>query len=152
MVQREEASVARQCHNEQWGNNEIHHATQRNQCEHPWEWFLPCSPRLEWRHATTEVLLEAVLSVDPCRGYIWRIETAESEWYGLESRRTRTRKRLRWRGPAAIVNNRSILLLERMLYTYKDYNHKCWAEKKYWLWVSRGLTLKMNWLAVNHKS
>jgi hypothetical protein len=33
--------------------------------------------------------------------------------YGRESHGTRTRDRLRWRGPAAIVNDRPVLLSER---------------------------------------
>jgi hypothetical protein len=35
---------------------------------------------------------------------------------------------MRWRGPAAIVNDRLILSSERML--YKDYDRKCSIEKK----------------------
>jgi hypothetical protein len=35
---------------------------------------------------------------------------------------------MRWRGPAAIVNVRRILPLERML--YKDYDRRCSFEKK----------------------
>jgi hypothetical protein len=35
---------------------------------------------------------------------------------------------MRWRGPAAIVNNRPILSSERML--YKDYDHRCSIERK----------------------
>jgi hypothetical protein len=35
---------------------------------------------------------------------------------------------MRWRGPAAIVNDRPILSLEMML--YKDYDPRCSIEKK----------------------
>jgi hypothetical protein len=41
---------------------------------------------------------------------------------------------MRWRGPAAIVNDRPILSLERIL--YKDYDRKCSVEKKKILAVS----------------
>jgi hypothetical protein len=35
---------------------------------------------------------------------------------------------MRWRGPAAIVNDRPILSSERML--YKEYDRRCSLEKK----------------------
>jgi hypothetical protein len=35
---------------------------------------------------------------------------------------------MRWRGPAAIVNDRPILSSERIL--YKDYDRRCSIEKK----------------------
>jgi hypothetical protein len=35
---------------------------------------------------------------------------------------------VRWQGPAAVVNDRSILSSESML--HKDYDHKCSTEKK----------------------
>jgi hypothetical protein len=44
-----------------------------------------------------------------------------------ESCETRTWEWLRWRRPAAIVNDRPILSLERML--HKDYNRKCLVGK-----------------------
>jgi hypothetical protein len=47
--------------------------------------------------------------------------------------------RMRWRKPAAIVNDRPILSSERML--CKDYDRRCSIEKKkIWPWVSRGST------------
>jgi hypothetical protein len=48
--------------------------------------------------------------------------------YGLESHGTQTRERLRWRGPAAIVNDKPILSSERVL--HKDYTRKCSVGKK----------------------
>jgi hypothetical protein len=58
---------------------------------------------------------------------------------------------MRWRGPAAIVNDRSILSSERML--YKDYDRRCPIEKKKILTVSlKGLGAKTNRLAVNRQS
>jgi hypothetical protein len=43
----------------------------------------------------------------------WKIFESEIVKYGHESRWSRTRERLRWRGPAAIVNDRSVLSSER---------------------------------------
>jgi hypothetical protein len=48
--------------------------------------------------------------------------------YDPESHRTRTREWLRWRGPAALVNDRFILWSERMF--YKDYDRRCSIEEK----------------------
>jgi hypothetical protein len=42
----------------------------------------------------------------------WSLES-ETIKYGSESHGTRTRKRLRWRGPAEIVNVRPVLSSER---------------------------------------
>jgi hypothetical protein len=53
---------------------------------------------------------------------IWDIK------YGHDSRGTRTWEWLRWRGPVAIINDRSILSSDRML--HKDYNRKRSVEKK----------------------
>jgi hypothetical protein len=64
-----------------------------------------------------------------------RLES-ETVKYGREYHGTRTRQWMRWRGPATILNDRSILSSERML--YKDYNRRCSIEKKFWPWVSRG--------------
>jgi hypothetical protein len=48
---------------------------------------------------------------------------------------------MRWRGPAAIVNDRPILSSERML--YKDYDRRCSIERKKILAVSlKGLAAK----------
>jgi hypothetical protein len=48
--------------------------------------------------------------------------------YGRESHGTGIREWMRWRGPAAIVNDRPIPSSERML--YKDYDRRCSFEKK----------------------
>jgi hypothetical protein len=57
----------------------------------------------------------------------WPTRLVESQiWdskYGHESRETRTRKWLRWPGPAAIVKDKSILSSEGRL--HKVYNGKC---------------------------
>jgi hypothetical protein len=59
---------------------------------------------------------------------------SETVKYGRESHGTRIRKWMRWRGPAAIVNDRPILSSERML--YKDYDRRCSFEKnKFWPWA-----------------
>jgi hypothetical protein len=52
---------------------------------------------------------------------------SETVKYGRESHGTRTQERMHWRGPTAIVNDRSIPSSERML--YKDYDRKCPIEK-----------------------
>jgi hypothetical protein len=52
--------------------------------------------------------------------------------------------------PAAIVNNRRILLSERML--HKDYNRKCPVGKKLLVVSLKGLVAMTNWLAVNRQS
>jgi hypothetical protein len=44
--------------------------------------------------------------------------------YGLESRETQTRVRLRWRGPAATVNYRPVLSSERALQSNKPATSK----------------------------
>jgi hypothetical protein len=48
--------------------------------------------------------------------------------YGHESRRTRTREWLCWRGPAAIVNDRLVLSSEKVL--HKNDDHKDSAENR----------------------
>jgi hypothetical protein len=48
--------------------------------------------------------------------------------YGHESRWTRTRESLRWRGPASVVKDTLILSSERML--HKGYTCKCSVETK----------------------
>jgi hypothetical protein len=53
---------------------------------------------------------------------------SETVKYGHESRGTLTSEWLRWWGPAATVNDRTILSSERML--RKDYNGKCSVEKE----------------------
>jgi hypothetical protein len=55
-----------------------------------------------------------------------RLES-ETVKFGQESHGTWTRELMRWRGPAAIVNDRPILSLERML--CKDYDCRCSIEK-----------------------
>jgi hypothetical protein len=47
---------------------------------------------------------------------------SETVKYGYESRGTRTRKWLHWRGPAAIVNDKPILSVERLF--RKEYDRK----------------------------
>jgi hypothetical protein len=85
-------------------------------------------------HATIEVLFEAVLStrsvqtgyrddgatesvlLNPCGGGVGNLHREPACRRRLrngESHGTRTRKRLRWRGPAAIVNDRPVLSSER---------------------------------------
>jgi hypothetical protein len=49
---------------------------------------------------------------------------------------------MRWRGPAAIENDRPILFSERM--SYKGYDHKCSIEKKILAVSLKGLGAKMN--------
>jgi hypothetical protein len=71
---------------------------------------------------------------------------------GHESRGTLTSEWLRWRGPAAIVNDRPILSWKRML--HKDYNRKCSVRKqKFWSWVSKGLSLRRSdwWWTTSRK-
>jgi hypothetical protein len=60
----------------------------------------------------------------------------ETVKYGRESHWTRTWERMRWRGPAAIVNDRPILSWEKML--YKVYDRRFSIEKNFLPWVSRG--------------
>jgi hypothetical protein len=62
---------------------------------------------------------------------------------GHECRGTRTSERLRWRGPASVVNNRPILSSERML--HKEYDHKGSVEtKKSLVMRLKGLGAKKN--------
>jgi hypothetical protein len=56
----------------------------------------------------------------------------------------------RWRGPAAIVNDRPILSSKRML--RKDYDRKCSVEKVLLFVILKGLVAKTNWLAVNNQA
>jgi hypothetical protein len=64
--------------------------------------------------------------------------------------RTRSREWMRWRGPAAIVNDRPIVSSGRML--YKDYTRRCSIEKRILSVSLKGLGAKTNWLAVNRQS
>jgi hypothetical protein len=57
---------------------------------------------------------------------VWGSLETDTVKYGLESHETRTREWLRWRGSAAIVNDRFILSWERML--HKGYDCKCSVE------------------------
>jgi hypothetical protein len=66
-----------------------------------------------------------------------------------ESRGTRTREWLRWRGPAAIVNDRPILLSKRLV--HKNYDRKG-SFKKISGRESQGLGAKTKWLVVNCQS
>jgi hypothetical protein len=49
---------------------------------------------------------------------------------------------MRWRGPATVVNDRSILSSERML--YKNYDRRCSVEKKILALSLKGLGAKTN--------
>jgi hypothetical protein len=70
--------------------------------------------------------------------------------YGREAHGTRTRQRMRWRGPAAIVHDRPILSLERILITTMTAGVQL---RKRNLAVSlQGLGAKTNRLAVNRQS
>jgi hypothetical protein len=80
--------------------------------------------------------------------YINNLES-ETVKCGHESCGTRAWERLRWRGSAAIVNDRPILSSERML--KNDYNRKCSVEKKIMGASLMGLVAKTNWLAVNRQ-
>jgi hypothetical protein len=61
----------------------------------------------------------------------------------LESHGTRTQEWMRWRAPAAIANDKTILSSERML--YKHYDRKCSTEEKKNVSVSlKGLIAKTN--------
>jgi hypothetical protein len=57
---------------------------------------------------------------------------SETVKYGHESHGTRTPEWMRWRGPAAIVNDRPILSSERML--RKECERRCSIEKKKTFW------------------
>jgi hypothetical protein len=76
--------------------------------------------------------VEKFASEEPVRAGGCSLQTRISEW-------------LRWRGPAAIVNDRHNLSPERML--RKDYDRKCSVGKICWSWVSRGLSSRRtDWL------
>jgi hypothetical protein len=51
---------------------------------------------------------------------------------------------MRWRGPAAVVNDIPILSSERMLRVYKDYDRRCSIEKKILAISLKGLEAKTN--------
>jgi hypothetical protein len=57
---------------------------------------------------------------------------------------------MRWRGPAAIENDRPILSSERML--YKDYDRRSSIEEKILAVRLKKLGAKVNCLAVNRQS
>jgi hypothetical protein len=75
---------------------------------------------------------------------------SETIKYGRDSHGTRTREWMRWRGPAAILNDRPILSSERVL--YKDYDRRCSIEKLFLAVTFKGLAAKTNLLAVNRQS
>jgi hypothetical protein len=60
------------------------------------------------------------------------------------------RERLRWRGPAAFVNDRPILSSEMIL--YKDYNRKCSVQKEILVVGLKGFGANTNRSAVNRQS
>jgi hypothetical protein len=80
---------------------------------------------------------------------LWDLES-ETVKYGHEFRVTRTLELLRWRGPAAVLNERLILLSEKML--HEDYDRKCSVERKIAGHDSQGLVAKTSSLAVNRQS
>jgi hypothetical protein len=51
---------------------------------------------------------------------------------------------MRWRGPAAIVNDKIILSSERILYVFKDYDRRSSTEKKILAVSLKGLGAKTN--------
>jgi hypothetical protein len=66
----------------------------------------------------------------PCCSWgiqIWGSLKSEKVKCGHEPHRTQTWEWLRWRGPAAIVNDRPTLLSESLL--HMDYNYKCSVAK-----------------------
>jgi hypothetical protein len=80
----------------------------------------------------------------------WASLESETGIYGHESRGTRTWEWLRWRGPAAIVNDTRILSSERML--HEVYNRKCSLGKKLLVVSPNGFVAKTKWLAANLQS
>jgi hypothetical protein len=106
--------------------NQVH----KHQCEEM-ETFL-------WRHVSTASAISVIKPEHSRRkpqldrGCLappgWESLKSETVKCGHESRGTRAWEWLRWRGPAAIVNDRPIFSSERML--HKDNDHKCSVEKK----------------------
>jgi hypothetical protein len=75
----------------------------------------------------------------------------ETVKHGREFHGTRTREWLRWRGPAAILNDRPVLSSERAPYINKFGTGRLTGGRNIWL-DSNGLGAKTNWLAVNRQS
>jgi hypothetical protein len=102
-------------------------------------WSLPCGSGVEYLHRSPESrrnpVLEGIIGPPSSWGYkyedlalqVWGSFESETVKYDHESRGTRTIEWLRWRSPAAIVNDRPILSSERML--HKDYDRKGSVEK-----------------------
>jgi hypothetical protein len=67
---------------------------------------------------------------------------SEKVKYDRESHGTPTRELMRWRGPAAIVNDRPILSSDRKI--YKDYDRRCSIEKKILSLNLKGLSAETN--------
>jgi hypothetical protein len=85
----------------------------------------PAEPRVEAGSNTSTVALRVVGGSK--KGSL----ESETVKYGSESHGIRSRECMLWRRPAAIVNYRPILSLERML--YKDYDRRYSIEKnKFW--------------------
>jgi hypothetical protein len=81
----------------------------------------------------------------------WGSLESETVKCGRKSRGTRTSEWLRWRGPAATVNDRPILSSERIL--RKDYDSKCLVENKRILVVIlKWLVVKISGLEANRQS
>jgi hypothetical protein len=105
-------------------------------------WRLPCGGGIAYLHHSTASHRRRQ------RGSL----ESDTVKYSRKSHGTRTREWLRWRGPAAIVNDRLILSSERML--HKDYDRRCSIEKKkFWPWVSRGSASRWTdwWLTATRK-
>jgi hypothetical protein len=68
---------------------------------------VPCTPRVEAGSNTSTATLRVVGGDE--KGSL----KSDGVKYGHESYGTRTRKLLRWRGPAAMVNDRPVLSSER---------------------------------------
>jgi hypothetical protein len=102
----------------------------------------PC--RVEAGSNTSTVALRVVGGDDK------RSLESETVKCGHGSRGTRTWEWLRWRGPAAIVNDRPVLSWERML--HKDNDRKGSVAKKSLVVTVKGLGAKTNWLAINRQS
>jgi hypothetical protein len=114
------------------GNGSINtHSWQQKRCFlwiHPWDYISsPAWSHLKYSHVeagsnTSTVALRVVGGNEKA--------SLESETvkYCCESHGTQNQEWMHWWGPAAIVNDRPILLSGRML--YKDYDQRCSFEKK----------------------
>jgi hypothetical protein len=76
--------------------------------------------------------------------HVWGRLESETVKYGHESRGTRTGERLRWRRPAAIVNDRPVLSSGRAPHTKKNPQESD-SNKNVFLGPSWGLDNKTDW-------